>query len=204
MSAGKILGLLQTHKLRVFTTRDMLSLTSGSQTAVTQSLLRLEKQGFLTRIKRGIWVNKLLENFNPFEAVPYLTSPWPAYVSLYSALADYGIVAEVPHINYAVTASLPKKYSTSIGTFHIHHLDERLIWGYEVKQFASGSYPIAEPEKAFLDLAYLSLVPRSPIQMAQKRSRKWKLNLGKLKTYAAKFEYPPLIRYLGKVGLLKG
>lgn len=203
MSATNILHLLQIHKLRVFSTRDMISLTNMSQTAVTQSLYRLEKQGMLVRIKKGIWVNKLVENLNPFEAVPYLTSPWPAYVSLHSALADYGIVKEIPHVIYAVSAHLPVKYSTPIGIFHIHHLNKRLIWGYGVKQFGYGSYPIAEPEKAFLDVVYLSLVPRSPIRMVHKRTRKWELNPVKLKEYADKFEYPPLTRYLKRAGLLK-
>jgi len=202
VSATQLLNLLRIHKLRIFTTRDIITLTDRTQTAVTQSLYRLEKQGMLMRIKRGVWVNKLIANFNPFEAVPYLTAPSPAYLSLYSALADYGVVEEIPHIIYAVTAHLPKKYSTPAGTFHIHHLNKRLIWGYEVKQLHEGSYPIADPEKAFLDLVYLSLVPRSPIQRVHKRSKKWKLNLGKLKEYAEKFEYPPLTRYLEKAGLV--
>src|SRR5207302_8069909 len=116
--------------------------------------------------------------------------PWPSYVSLYSALADYGVVEEIPHVIYAVSTHLPKKYTTPIGTFHIHQLDKRLVWGYGIKQFSYGSYPIAEPEKAFLDVVYLSLVPRSPIQMVHKRTRKWDLNPGKLKEYATKFEYP--------------
>ncbi|OGR83008.1 MAG: hypothetical protein A2636_02845 [Elusimicrobia bacterium RIFCSPHIGHO2_01_FULL_64_10] len=180
----------------------MISLTNMTQTAVTQSLYRLAKQGMLVRIKRGVWVNKLMDNINPFEAVPYLTAPWPAYMSLHSALADYGIIAEIPHIIYAVSTHIPRNVSTPIGTFHIHHLNKRLIWGYEVKQLSSGSYPIADPEKAFLDLAYLSLVPRSPIQMVHKRSKKWELNPGKLKEYAKRFEYPPLTRYLEKTGLL--
>ena len=203
MSAAKLISLMQTHKLRIFTTRDMVSLTHMTQTAVTQSLYRLAKQGMLVRIKRGVWVNKLMDNINPFEAVPFLTAPWPAYVSLHSALADYGVIEEIPHIIYAVTAHLPKNVSTPVGTFHIHHLNKRLIWGYDVKQFGSGSYPIADPEKAFLDLVYLSLVPRSPIQMVHKRSKKWELNPGKLKEYAKRFEYPPLTRYLGRIGLIR-
>src|SRR5438094_3107374 len=115
MSTAELIRLLQIHKLRVFSTRDMISLTNISQTSVTQSLRRLEKQGILARIKRGIWVNKLIENFNSFEAVPHLTSPWPAYVSLHSALADYGIVEEIPHVIYAVSAHLPGKHATPIG-----------------------------------------------------------------------------------------
>src|SRR3989344_7597114 len=104
MSAAELISLLQTHRLRVFTTRDILSLTHETSTAVTQSLFRLEKQKILVRIKRGVWVNKLIENLNPYEAVPYLVSSWPSYVSLHSSLADYGVIEDIPHIVSAVSA----------------------------------------------------------------------------------------------------
>ena len=202
MSTAGLVSLLQTRKLRIFTTRDILSFTDMAPSAVTQSLFRLEKQKILARIKRGLWVNRLVERLNPYEAVPFLVSPWPAYVSLHTALADYGIIAEVPHIITAVTSYLPKNYTTPLGSFHFHHLPKQFIWGYEVKPFGQGSYPIAEPEKAFLDLVYLSLAPRSPIQMAHKRSRKWKIKKEKLKAYAARFKYPPLTKYLRQAGLI--
>ena len=195
-SAVKLLNLIRTHQLRIFKTRDILTLTGMTAQATTHALDRLEIQSMLERIKRGVWVNQTAPDLNPFEAVPYLTSPWPSYVSLHSALADYGLIDEIPQVIYAVTSFLPKKYSTAIGDFHIHHLPEHLIWGYEFRKIGQGSYPVAEPEKAFLDLAYLALVPRSPIRMALTRDRKWELNPAKLRKYALRFKYLPLIRYL--------
>jgi len=201
MSGIKLLQILQIHKLRIFSTRDILALSQAAPSAVTQGLFRLEKEGMVTRLKRGIWINRWAENLNSFEAVPALTAPWPGYVSLHSVLADYGIIEEIPQIVYAVSAHLPEKRSTAIGTFHIHHLHPRLIWGFEIRQSAGGTYPIAEPEKAFLDIVYLSLVPRSPIRMVHKRGRKWGLDPAKLKEYAKRFEYPPMIRWLKENGI---
>jgi hypothetical protein len=114
-------------------------------------------------------------------------------------LSDQGIIEEIPHVIYAVTSGIPKRFRTEIGTYHFHHLPEHLIWGYEIKQAGRMSFCIAEPEKAFLDLIYLSLIPRSSIQMVQKRGKEWKLDLPKLNRYAKRFSFLPLISYLEKI-----
>lgn len=201
LSAASLLKIIGRHGLRVFTSADIITLTGLAPAAATQALARLAKEDLVARIKKGVWVSKLSADLNPYEAVPYLRAPWPAYVSLYSALADFGVVEEIPHVVYAVSAATPKRYRTSIGEFSIHHLPERLIWGYEVKRQGQASYPIAEPEKAFLDLAYLALIPRSPLELPHKRERRWDLDKEKLRRYAARFKFAPLTNWLKTAGL---
>lgn len=196
LSAASLLRLMQEHALRVFTTADIITLTGLAPAAATQALARLAGEDLVSRIKKGVWVSKLATDLNPYEAAPYLRAPWPVYVSLYSALADYGVVEEIPQVVYGVSAALPKRYRTSIGAFSIHHLPERLIWGYEVKRQGRSSYPVAEREKAFLDLAYLSLIPRSPLRSPRKRGRKWDLDEGRLRRYARRFQFKPLMDWL--------
>lgn len=198
LSAASLLKLIQRHGLRVFTSADIITLTGLTPVAATKALTRLAGQDLVRRIKKGVWVSKLSADLNPYEAVPYLRTPWPAYVSLYSALADYGVVSEIPHVVYAVSTAPPKRYRTSIGEFSIHHLPERLIWGYAIKSQGQASYPIADPEKAFLDLIYLALIPRSPLELPRKRERKWDLDMEKLKRYAARFKFAPLTTWLKK------
>lgn len=201
MTASETIRILREHDLRLFTTADFITLTGLSDVNATKTLLRLAVQDLVVRIKRGVWVNKLAGGLNPYEAVPYLRAPWPAYVSLHSALADYGVVEEIPHVIYAVTATMPKKYSTAIGEFRFHHLPERLIWGFEIRQTGAGSYPVAEREKAFLDLIYLALTPRSPLRLPHKRGRAWELDRVKLTVYAKRFSYLPLQSWLKSNGL---
>ncbi len=196
MTATETIRILREHDLRVFTTSDFITLTGLSDVNATKTLLRLAAQSLVVRIKRGVWVNRLAQQLNPYEAVPFLRAPWPAYVSLHSALADYGVVEEIPHVVYAVTATMPKRYSTAIGEFRFHHLPEHLIWGFEVRQTNSGSYPMAEREKAFLDLIYLALTPRSPLRLPHKRGRSWELDKIRLTVYAKKYAYPPLVSWL--------
>jgi len=200
-SAAGLLQLIQSHRLRVFTTADLLTLADMNPPAATQALRRLEGHHLLTRIKRGVWVNRLVENLGPYEVVPYLAAPWPAYVSLHSALSEEGIVEEIPQVITVVSSGRPARYRTPIGNFHIHHLPERLIWGYQIRKAGSASYPIAESEKAFLDLAYLALIPRSRLAFPYQRNRRWDLDRSKLRAYAVRFKFHPLLEYLKRSGL---
>ena len=55
---------------------------------------------------------------------------------------------------------------------------------------------MAEREKAFLDLVYLALTPRSPLRPPHKRGRSWDLDKVKLTAYARRFDYKPLESWL--------
>jgi len=201
VSAAFLLKLVQRHGLRVFSSADMITLTGMRPAAATMALRRLAAQDLVARIKRGVWVNRLAADLNPYEALPHLRAPWPTYISLYSALADHGIIEEVPRVVYGISSALPKRYRTPIGEFQIHHLAERLIWGYDMRKTGQGSYPMADAEKAFLDQVYLALIPRSRIGFPHKRGRHWELDRAKLRRYAARFHFPPLTQWMTKNGL---
>jgi hypothetical protein len=180
-SAAGLLRLIQEHKLRFFRTGDVVTLSGLTTSAAAKALDRLATQGLLQKMKRGLWVRKNLEGLNPFEAVPFLTAPWPSYVSLYSALAHHGIVEEIPHVIYAVSAGRPSPMKTPLGQFFIHHLPAHLIWGFAMQREGSASYP---------------LIPRSPLGFPYKRDKRWKLNLTTLARYARRFEHAALIKFL--------
>ena len=196
VSAAALVRLMQKHSLRVFSTSDLVTISGLAPAAATQALRRLAAEDLVVRIKKGLWVSKLAADFNPYEALPGLRAPWPAYVSLYSVLADLGLVEDIPQVVYGVCAGPPKRLRTPIGEFHVHHLPARLIWGYEFKHQGHAGYPVAEPEKAFLDLAYLALIPRCPLAFPVKRGKKWELDVPKLRQYAKRFEFPPLESWL--------
>jgi len=198
MRSSAISGLLVEKGLRIFTTTDLSRLAGISPGTASQILIRLSRAGVTKRLKRGIWANALLRDLAPYEAVPYLVSPWPSYVSLYSVLSDYGVIEEIPRVIYAVTSGPPRKLTTPVGSFHFHHLPEKLMWGYWMARAGAGSYPRAEPEKAFLDLCYLGLTIRSPLGLPRKRGRRWDLIGDKVRSYAAMFDFPPLKEYVAK------
>jgi predicted transcriptional regulator of viral defense system len=203
VTAADLIGLMRQHRLRVFTTSDMATLAGFKSGAAAQALRRLAESKIIVRVKRGVWVNQLVDDLNPFEVVPYLTAPWPGYVSLYSALADTGMIEEIPQVVYAVSSDIPARYRTAIGAFHFHYLPPRLIWGYEIKKVGSAAYPIADAEKAFLDLVYLALSKRSPLELPYKRGNHWKLDRGKIKAYSLRFKSRTLGEYLRHAGFIE-
>jgi len=196
VAAARLASLISRHGLRFFTTPDVATLTGLSRSSSSQALRRMARDGLVTRIRHGLWVNRLAAGMNPFEAVPHLRSPWPAYVSLYSALSGYSLIEEVPQVVYAVTSGRPGRIQTSVGSFHFHHLPTRLMWGYAMGRSGAASYPIADPEKAFLDLCYLALTIRSPLGFPRRRGRRWELDGAKVLQYAKRFAFPPLVDYI--------
>ncbi len=193
MRSTALTALLQRHHIRIFTTRDLGLLAGVPPAAAAQSLHRLAADGLVARIKRGVWIHRAAPGLHPFEAVPALSAPWPSYVSLHSALSAHGLIEEVPHVTRAVTSGLPRKYPGPLGDFQFHHLPNRLLWGFTRHRTGEAVYPLAEPEKAFLDLAYLALIPRSPLGFPRKRTARWHLDAGKALWYAARFGFPPLL-----------
>jgi len=191
--AIELLTLLKKNRFRIFTTADIQTLTGLASDAATQALRRLSQKGAILKIKRGLWASQLEDQIHPYEVVPFLRAPWPTYVSLYNVLADHGIIEEVPHLTYAIYAGQPQKIQTPLGTYHIHHLPPSLIWGYEMKTLGGVKVPIAEPEKAFLDLVYLSLSPRSRLQLPEKRGRHWDLDRKKLLAYGRRYRSKKII-----------
>lgn len=49
----------------------------------------------------GLWA--LDRGTDPFVAAPYLTAPFPAYVSLWSALARHDMIEQIPRSVYVVS-----------------------------------------------------------------------------------------------------
>jgi DNA-binding Lrp family transcriptional regulator len=111
-------------------------------TSVWKALSRLEDRGLVSRVSKGIYVNKLVRDNSPLDFVRALRTD--SYVSLESALT-------------CVTLGKPKEYKTSEFTITFRTISEQLFWGFVEKQTRYSTYKIAEPEKALLDWIYLSL-----------------------------------------------
>jgi predicted transcriptional regulator of viral defense system len=87
-----------------------------------------------------------------FSVPPYLTAPFPAYVSFWSALARHDMIEQVPRLIYVASPGRTRRITTTIGTYSVHHLAPELFGGYVGS--ASSGY-LASPEKALFDVVYL-------------------------------------------------
>ena len=113
-------------------------------------LQTLEDAGLARHLRHGLWA--LDPDVEPFRVAPYLTAPFPAYVSLWSALAHHGMIEQIPGQVFVASPHRTQRIETTIGPYSIHHLAPELFDGYSG---SSGTGYVASPEKALFDTIYL-------------------------------------------------
>jgi len=114
-------------------------------------LARLARAGHLVRLRRGVWA--FGDQVDPLALPEHLTFPFPAYVSLQSALYLHGMISQVPSITYAVSLARTRRFTTPVGTVSVHHVEPRFFFGFEEAGGRGGR--LATPEKALVDFLYL-------------------------------------------------
>jgi predicted transcriptional regulator of viral defense system len=136
----------------VVETRDVAALLQVSTSSATTILRRLASKGMIAHISRGRWlVNLKIDRL----ALPELISaPYPAYISLQSALFHHGMVEQIPSVIYAVTPARPRRIQTPLARISFHRMPPELFKGFELSSHSDAK--IATPEKALFDLIYLA------------------------------------------------
>ncbi|MGE3920357.1 MAG: hypothetical protein AB7F64_05350 [Gammaproteobacteria bacterium] len=132
-------------------TIDVATLLDINITHASKILSRLKNAEQITHIGRGLWVFKDLD---PLLLPETLTTPFPTYISLQSALFFHGMIEQIPEKIYAVSIARSKQFITPIASVSIHHLQPDFFFGYE--NIKNTYVKIATPEKALLDTFYLS------------------------------------------------
>jgi predicted transcriptional regulator of viral defense system len=123
---------------------------SLSVSSASHLLRKLERAGLARRVRHGLWA--LQPNPEPFSVAPYLTAPFPAYVSFWSALAHHGMIEQIPRQISVASTDRSHRAKTTLGTYVIHHLAPELFDGYTG---TPDSGYVATPEKALFDAVYL-------------------------------------------------
>jgi predicted transcriptional regulator of viral defense system len=136
----------------VFTTSDAATQLGVARGNASVVLARLAASSQVIRLRRGVWAIK--ERIDPLALPEYLTAPFPAYVSLHSALYHHGMISQVPAVTYAVSPARTRRFTTPLGTVSIHHLKPSFFFGFEPVGAAGGR--LATPEKALVDFLYLT------------------------------------------------
>jgi len=136
----------------VFQTSDAAAYLGIANSHASKLMARLAGAGHLARLGRGRWGFK--DRIELLALPEYLTSPYPSYVSLQSALYYQGMVSQIPSVLYAVSPARTKTYGTALGRVSVHHIDPTFFFGYQPA--AKGDGKIATPEKALIDFLYLS------------------------------------------------
>lgn len=134
-----------------FTTGDIAARLRLSAAAANMVATRLARNGLVVHLARGRWA--LRDKINPLAIPQHLAAPYPAYISLQTALFHYGMISQIPQVIYAVTVAKTRRWSTPLGVISLHQVAPDFFFGHE--PLADG-VQIAIPEKALLDVLYLS------------------------------------------------
>jgi predicted transcriptional regulator of viral defense system len=134
-------------------------LTAGRVPArVRLQISRWVRDGRLIRLRKGLYcLAEPYRKINPEKFCIANVLKSPSYVSLQSALGFYGIIPEfVPQVT-SVTTVRPQTIETPLGRFDFRHISKKMFWGYKKTELSEGqSAFVARPEKALLDLVYLT------------------------------------------------
>ena len=150
--------LFQVGDLPIFSSA-LLQAGDVDRANLQKQLSRWTAAGKIHQLRRGLYT--LAEPFRQKDPHPFLIANRllaPSYVSLQSALAYYDLIPEaVPQV-LSITSKLRSKViETSLGSFRYHNIQRPLFSGFSLVQVSiDQSAYLARPEKALLDLIYLT------------------------------------------------
>jgi predicted transcriptional regulator of viral defense system len=124
---------------------------------VRLQLSRWVNSGRIFQLRRGLY--SIAPPYQKIKPHPFLVAnrlQRSSYVSLQSALAFYGLIPETVNITVSITTGRPERLSTPLGTFDYRHVKPNLLFGYRMTDLGGQEAFVATPEKALLDLVYLT------------------------------------------------
>ena len=152
MTLSEALKKIKAIAQPVFRTADVMAVLNIQKSHASKLLSRLARQEHVLRLKRGLWA--IPESLEPLAIVQHLTAPLPGYVSMQSALYYHDMISQIPEVIYCVSLARTRTYETPFATYSVHHIPSSFFFGYEEK--GENHVRIASPEKALLDIFYLS------------------------------------------------
>lgn len=164
-------------------TRELAAKYSLSSSAVAKALARQKGRGLLEPLADGTFLNKLAVSVTPRDLVNKLVPD--SYISLGTALADWGLSTQNPVATTCVSSSRGRKVKSASIDILYRKISPNLFWGFTEKKGRYSPYKIAEPEKALLDWIYFHLQDGAPVQLDEIQFEK--LSRSRLVAYAKKF-----------------
>lgn len=134
------------------------------------ALTRWMAQGYIIQLKNGFYAFMEWTMMPGADQIVANQMYRPSYISLYSALAFYGMIPEFVAHTTSVTTLKTASFSNEMGAFDYRHIKPDLFWGYHmIDSINQRKILIALPEKALLDLLYLTPSLKSEDDMLQLR-----------------------------------
>lgn len=153
----KFVNLLEkVSDLPIFTVRFLSAGENLPQ--IRLQINRWVNDGRIIRLHKGFYT--LAEPYRKITTEPFCIAnslKQASYVSLHSALSWYAMIPEFVPAVTSITTGRPQTIETPLGRFEFRHVSKKYFWGYQQVELKFGQTAfIAYPEKALLDLVYLT------------------------------------------------
>lgn len=190
----------------VFTTGWLLSGCATVPQHLRRQMDRWVKAGKILQLRRGYY--SLAAPWRRFEVNPLYVAnriKKASYVSLQSALSWYGLIPELVPVTTSVTTGRPETIVTAVGSFSYQHIKPSWFVGYrQVRTVQDRLVFMATPEKALLDLLYLTPGSDAPEYLRELRFEPsdgfdWEL----LRSLAEAGRSPRLLRAVRELRLIQ-
>jgi len=149
----------------------LLQVGDVSRKELSVQLSRWVGSGRLIRLRRGVYA--IAKPYRQAEPHPFLvanTLRRNSYVSLQSVLAFHGLIPEYVPVCTSVTTSRSEKLETELGTYVYRRIGSRYFFGFGRQEVAPNQHSfVAMPEKALLDLVYLTPGGETPEYLQELR-----------------------------------
>jgi predicted transcriptional regulator of viral defense system len=173
-----------------FSLNDLAKLSDLNKNSLKVSISRAINNGSIIPLVRGLYTNRIAQI--PWENLA-VNIYHPSYISFESALNYYNILSQQSSAITLATSKRRKEINIQGQIISYRHLRSQLFWGYTKKD----DYLIAEAEKAFLDLAYLSLNGYAHFDSSEMNLEL--LNRKKLKNYLKRFNNKKLNKLINQI-----
>ena len=169
-------------RLELFTTKTLRDMAEAIPQATFFSMLnRLTSQKILQKLERDKYL-RVGGHVHDFHIANFLYEP--SYVSLEAALNFHGVLSQFPYEIASMTPRKPVTKTVDEKTFRYVRIKKSLFWGYDYEK----GFLIAQPEKALLDLLYLTSKGLAIVHVDELDISK--LDEARFKKYTKKF--PPM------------
>ena len=125
---------------------------------IRRQLSRWVRAGRIYQLRRGIYaLAPPYQKGSPHPFVVANAMVYASYVSCQTALAFYELIPEYAPVVISVTTTRPARWATPLGNFAYRHIRSSLFSGYQRSPLGARDFAfVAKPEKAVLDLVYLT------------------------------------------------
>ena len=189
-------GLLGLLRGRTLFDASMLLAGLDSPSEVHRQLSRWTASGRLIQLRRGLYaLAPPFARSSPSVLAIASRIRKPSYVSLQSALSYHGATPESTPMVTSVTTGRPGRFKTPLGDFLYRHQGPRLFWGYREVEVGEGERAyVALPEKALLDLFYLTSGAIGSSFIRELRLAEDAIDSQRLRQFAKRAARPKLVR----------